>query len=257
MSMLKKTSKSVDESEFTRMSELVDATRSRRRQCLSYANRVIARLKIYGQDTDNHAMFLARVGNELDSVYGLGGGQLCLEWMLDYYMAMEFERAYPWLVAIWKYLVDNEYDQKNKYEYFNDAEAFYVEAERMICVLGKRYGQRYLVIDDRKPDDHVFSHKCYVRHIWPRTKFDCIGGVARPVLRHYSSLNFKMGFSDGPLRVYGDARDQGHVLTYEKILGKATCDKVIWDVNAPILFFFEVNTLWTQAIGIADESVEG
>lgn len=236
------------ENELERLSAHLEERQTRRRACQSYAKRVTKNLA-RDDDTMLHAEFVAAVCNEFDTDYGLGI-QLCLEWALDCYMGIEFKRAYPWLRQIWEHLVEGGHDIRNKLDYFNDCEAFFVDAERLILVFGKHYrnSPRYLVIDEPK---HILDwHRCYVRRIWRRTKLDCIGGVEHPTLRHYRDVGFSMGFSDGPLRIYGDARDRGHVLTFRDEFGPAQCDKVIWNINNPLGFFFEINTLWTQTVGV-------
>lgn len=126
------------EAKQAKLDQMVEDDEQLRKRILAYAMRVISKLRRDGEhNTSNHAEFLATICNECDVVYGLGS-QLCLEWMLDFYMAMEFKRAYSRLYQIWEFLVQNGYRERNKLEYFNDSEAFFVDDERLICVFGKR-----------------------------------------------------------------------------------------------------------------------
>lgn len=231
------------------LDSMLDADAAKRRKCLAVAKRASARLKKDGT-TDHQAEYLANICSDMDGRFGLGS-QLCLEWMLDYYMALQFEKAYPLLQEIKTHLVEQGHTERNKLEYFNDSEAFSINrGGKLTLVFGKHYPDepRYLVIDEISD----WTHRCYVRNVWRRTKLNCIGMVEQPTLKHYRDRNFDMHYRDGDsFRVYGDARDNGHVLTYEKIFGRGKCDKVIWDVGAHTWFFFEVNTLWTQTVGDA------
>ncbi len=219
-------------------------------QVMARAEEVSTELRA-GGDTERSASFLGKVLYDQDQKFGVGT-VLCLEWALDHFMAHAFEEAYPLLLEIHKFLVENGHSARNKREYFNDSEAFFVRKDRPICVFGPYYrdAPRYLWIDCLEKFGDWTCHRSYVRHIWQRTKLNSIDGVKEPVLRHYQENDFDMKFRDTPFHIYADARDEGHVLTYEKILGRAKCDKVIWNVNAPLRFLFEVNTLHTQLLEV-------
>jgi hypothetical protein len=239
--------------EFTRqMGDLYEEYRAGYEPCRAYARRVQVKLeKIAPDHTDAHAEFLAGICSNFDDQYGLGT-QLCLEWFVDHYVAREFERAYPWLREIWQFLIDGGHDHRNKLEYFKDAEAFFVDKTRLVCVFGTQYHRdpRYLVIYNEHGHVLKYPHReCYVRHIWRKTKFDCIGSVVQPTLKHYRDVGFELRYHDGPLRIYGDCRDEGHIFTYKSDFGKAKCDHAMWHLNEALRFFFEVNTLWTQTVG--------
>lgn len=215
-----------------------------RQQSLKYADKVKDTLINSYTDTSVQAEFLAIICNSLDEDYGLGT-TLCLDWMLEYYIAREFKNhAYPKMLEIWRYLVEHNHNQNNKLEYFNDCEAFFLDKERMIFVCGKIYKSepRFLIINEPS----YLNHKCYVRNIWRRVKNNCINNVVHPTLKNYQNVKFNMRYNDGKFRIYGDCRDEGHVLTYTDSFDRQKCDHVIWDINTPIRFFFEVNTLWTQ-----------
>ncbi len=214
---------------------------------MARAEEISAELRA-ADDTSHSAAFLGKVLYDQDEMFGVGH-VLCLEWTLDHFMARAFEKAYPLLLEIHEFLVENGHGECSKREYFNDREAFFAHKDRPICVFGSRFRSepRYLWIDRPENSPGWSRHRSYVRQVWQRTGLDCIGGVAKPVLRHYRENDFDMKFRrDAPFRIYGDARDEGHVLTYEKMHGRARCDKVIWDVSAPLWFLFEVNTLHAQ-----------
>ncbi|KKM86210.1 hypothetical protein LCGC14_1281270 [marine sediment metagenome] len=217
---------------------------AKRNKAITYAKKIVRKLD--RENTDIHAEFLAHICNELDTDYGFGS-QLCLEWMLDHYVAMEFERVYPEMLKIWRFLVDNKHNNRNKFEYFNDNEAFFIDRDRMIFVCGKRYEDtpRYLIMSSKK---NSFIREFRVRQIWQRTKLDCIKNVEHPTLAHYRKIDFQPHFQEvGNFRAYGDCRDQGHVLTYQKIGNHSgKCDHTIWDINAPLHFFFEIKILGEQ-----------
>lgn len=233
---------------FEELSLMVDADDEARRKCLASAKRASARLKKV-TNTDHQAEFLATICSDMDHRYPMGT-QLCLEWMLDHYMALEFEKAYVCLKAIKTHLVEQGHTERNKLDYGHDSEAFSIDrGGKLTLVFGEHYHNepRYLVIDDVS----LIGHRCYVRKVWRRTKLDCIGMVKQPTLKHYRDSGFKTRSMEDPFRSYGDARDPGHVLTYEKMFERGKCDKVLWDVGAHTRFFFEVNVLWSQTVGDA------
>lgn len=220
-----------------------------RKKRLTYARRVYRRLESDEFNvTSANAEFLAQICNNLDDSSGFGS-QLCLEWMLDFYMGQEFEKVYPLMREVYQFLLDNEHHERNKFEYFNDNEAFYVDPSRLIFVCGKAWSDRsrYLTIDIKEnilPNWYI--HKCYIRNIWRRTK-KRYGRIKRPTLSQYRKIDFKIGDNDGDFSQYGDCRDIGHILTYEKGIGnEGKCDKVIWDINAHIYFFHEISCLWSE-----------
>lgn len=224
-----------------------------------YASSIAKRLKQYYPDTNIQAEILARVTNQLDQEYGLGS-QLCVEWLLDHYVAIEFEKqAYPWLLDIWKYLVEHDHTSRNKLEYFNDCEAFFLDTKRCICVFGSAYSPnaRYLVID---APGGIF-HRCWVRKVWRRTRRSCGRYLERPTVTFYKQHQFDMRYRKGE-GIYGDCRDPGHVLTYERLLPNTSrntngkCDHTMWNIQEPLRWFFEVNTLWTQIKAAASAEKE-
>lgn len=237
------------EAELLKLTTHFEEQDKRRRQRLAYAKRVTHVLSKGHNNTNLNAEFLGTICSELDSEFDVGS-QLCFEWMADYYIAREFERVYPWIQQIWNFLVENGHSERNKLEYFNDSEAFYVDTDRLIFVCGKSWQResRCLVIDSHPDIGEMKRHLCWVRRVWRRRRLNCIGSVDRPTISHYRAVDFAMGFHDGNFRIYGDCRDCGHVLTYKNEFGVGKCDRVISDINEPLRFFFEINTLWTQTV---------
>lgn len=192
------------------------------------------------------AEYLANICVELDVKYDVGS-TLTLDWFLEQYIAMEFERrVYKLFVEAWKILKERNHTYKNQYEYFSDAEAFYIPHEtKRIIVMGSWWsygGSKVLVIDDT--ETRLFK-KFYVRRIWKKTKL-CYDSIEQPTLAYYRKRNFDMGYGKNQC-FYGDCRDPGHIMTYDNsFIGHSKCDKVIWDLIGPIRWFFNVNTLWTQ-----------
>ncbi len=201
------------------------------------------------------AKFLAQVCDSQDEKYGLGS-QLCLEWMLEQYMALEFERAYPWIQQIHKFLVDGEHSIRNKFEYFNDSEAYFIDHPQMVMVWGKTYQDepRFLLMDRISPkgtDPYYARQRFWVRQIWRQTRKKH-GFIQQPTLKHYREKGFDLGYKEGDnrkldlLTTYGDFRDVGHVLSYERMTGRKSCEGAISFLPRSVEFFFEVNTLWCQ-----------
>lgn len=204
---------------------------------------------------DEPAAYLANICVELDAEYGIGT-TLCLDWMLEQYIAMEFERrVHPWFIELWQALVDGKHTQQNQFEYFSDCEAFHIPHEsKRIVVMGswwKYGGTKVIAIDDTDNENSLFSN-FYVRTIWKKSRRDCIGTVDHPTLSCYRKRKFEMKYINEP-RWYGDCRDPGHIMTYENMFGKGKCEKTIWDLKAPLRWFFDVNSLWTQLVRDPDD----
>ena len=220
-----------------------------KKRVMASSNRALKMLQADGL-LDEPAMYLANICAELDAQYGVGS-TLCLDWMLDRYVAMEFERrVHPWFIEIWEALKAGGHTHRNQFEYHADAEAFYIPHEtKRLVVMGswwKYGGSKVLVIDNTADERHW--QKLYVRRIWRRTKLSCGRYMEQPTLSYYRKHDFVMGGDDGCF--YGDSRDRGHIMTYEKLMSQdGNCDKVIWDLQAPIRWFFNVNSLWTQLVG--------
>ena len=233
----------------------LDVSRGKTQEALEFSNHTLSELQKITTWTDDHALFLANICVHFDEHYGVGRGNLCLEWLLDHYVAFEFEKnVLPLVVEIRQALESGKHTFRNKFEYFDGAEAYYVpNDETKVLVFGQSHHDRptYLVIGG---SDQDLFHKFYVRQIWPQTKRDSIGGIAEPTLAFYRKHDFKLGYNRGAF--YGDCRDEGHIMTYERVsfLGKehGKCDNVSWDMNAPLHWFFEVNSLHTEVVGESD-----
>lgn len=199
-----------------------------------------------------HYVSLAIACQGLDKKYGIGGDKIVLDWLLDVYVALEFERAYPLLLKTWKYLIAHKHHEQNGFEYFDCEEAFFLNKDQMVMVMGggRQDDTRILIVDERSPNQTLLPlfNRCYVRRIWKRRKRNCIGSIEKPTLADYRALNFKMEYHAGPpFRLYGDCRDKGHVLTYSKVLSPfGSCDKVRWNIQEPMWWLFHVNHLWKQ-----------
>jgi hypothetical protein len=244
--------------EYEKFQRRMEAQEKKRKHWMSRAEALAGELKLL-DDTSIAAEFLANVCHPQDEKYGLGS-QLCLEWMLEQYMAREVEKAYPWIQQIHKYLVDNGHSNRNKLEYFNDCEAYFLKEDRIVMVFGKFYRDdfRYLVTDKlclNELPDHLnidfFRHQLHVRKVWRRTGKSKYGSVFHPTVSHYSPCDFDLSeYSEhNDFHIYGDLRDIGHVLSYEKAYGKSKCDGAAGFIPETIRFLFEVNTLWTQTVG--------
>ncbi len=233
-------------SELNKLSALIDKQCKHRSKVLQSSTRALKRLQT-DNDTNKAAIYLANICVELDDKFGVGS-TLCLNWMLEHYMVMEFERRiYPRFLEIWEALRNGGYTYKNQYNYF-DAEAFYIPHEaKSIIVMGswwKYGGTKSLVIDDLG----CIFNKFYVRKIWKRTRMNCIDNIDRPTLSFYRKFNFVMSH-DSHSTVYADCRDNGHVLTYVRgLVNNSKCDSVIWNLNDHIQWFFQVNSLWDQLV---------
>ena len=225
----------------------VDRRRIERKSVVAFSDDVLVDLRKMTTDFNIKAEFLGKMTANLDEKFGVGS-TLGLDWLVDHYLAYEFERnVYPWVLEIHRLLKANKHHYQNKWEYFNDAEAYYIpHKEKDICVFGQSYYDRptYLVIDEKSN----FHHKFYVRQIWPRKKANAYF-VEQPTLAYYREYDFKLGYGDDSIS-YGDCRDNGHIFTYEQMKylreehGK--CDHSIWTLQETIRWFFEVNTLHTQ-----------
>lgn len=246
--------------EISSVSAMLDRRDKLRQKWVARAKRLQTELSAL--DTpDVTAEFLARICQSEDEKYGFGS-TLCLDWMLEHYMAQEFESAFPKIQGIHRFLVENGHDMRHKFEYFNDGEAFFVDPERLILVCGKHYRDtpRYLLVEGAERagmrELGMDWSSFHVRQIWRRTKLDCIGSVDQPTLAHYRDMGFILDkFQEkNKFRIYGDGRDRGHVLSYENMFGRSKCKEAIWDIGAHTRFFFEVGILWTQTVGEGQEA---
>lgn len=249
----------IDNTKEFKRAEAVMARLSRsRKKWRAESNRTLRRLA-NKRLHDQAAMFLANICVELDKTFG-PGSQLTLEWMLDFYVSMEFERrARPMFIKCWNELRARKHTHKNPFDYSDlDMSAFYIpHPTKRIVVMGSwhKYGRsKALVIDDA---DERGKDKVIVRRIWPRSKRNDYY-FEQPTLSFYRKLGFKTDGNDEP-RTYGDCRDSGHVLTYDrwafacKVASAGHhCDHVIWNIAEPLHWFSEVGWLWS-ALDVENE----
>jgi len=207
------------------------------KKILKYAERVKRKLDKDKLGSLYKSIFLAKIAKENTEM-----DHLTMKWMLDHYMGEYIKEAIPVMNKIHARLIENGYGNRNKYDYFNDCEAFYMAKDRPVFVLGKHYGPKYLVMFN---EPERIGGNIFVRHIWNRTRKDCIGTVDHATLSYYKKIDFKPRFIDSP-RLYGDCRDYGHVLTYEGWLGNPKCDNVHWDIHNHTAFIFELYSLSKQ-----------
>jgi len=207
------------------------------RKILKYAERVKRKLEEDSLSSVYKAIFLSKIAKE-----DLEMNHLTMHWMLDHYMGEYIKDAIPVIKKIHAKLVECGYNGRNKYDYFNDCEAFYELTDRPVLVIGKHYGVRYLIMHDEAGD---MGNTLFVRHIWKRTRKDCIGTIDRATLSYYKNIDFKPRFIDEP-RLYGDCRDYGHVLTYGDWCHNPKCDNVHWNLHDHTSFIFELYSLNKQ-----------
>jgi len=210
------------------------------------SNRELNRLRA-GEMLGEPAKYIANICVELDAEYGVGT-TLTLDWMLDSYFEMEFDRRVRRLLPeIHAALKAGNYTEKNPDSHFRGL-AFYVPHDDKTIFVhgGGDESWRYLVIFDK-------LGYVYVRKIWNRLGRNCIGNVDRPTLAFYRKQNFApWDASPRASGFYGDCRDEGHVFTTQFLQGVA---HVIWNIGIPMSWFMEVNSTWTEMVNI--EEVRG
>ena len=137
--------------ELEKLEAAVEERKVARAKIVSFGDDVLADLEKTTTDFNIKTQFLGHMAQRLDEKFGVGS-TLGLDWLVDHYLAYEFERnVYPLVSEIHQMLRDRNHHYQNKREYFNDAEAYYIpHKEKNICVFGKWYHDRptYLVIDE-------------------------------------------------------------------------------------------------------------
>ena len=229
----------------------VDARNTNLKKVMKSSDVVFEDLMKLTGDLDSQAEFLGNITVRIDDKFPLGT-TLCLDWLIDHFVAYEFERsAHAWSNEIYETLKERGHTYLNPCEYFNDNEAFYIpHATKKIYVCGKTYNERprYLVIDDL--GESGFIGNFYVRWVWKKTKLNSIGGVQQPTLSLYRKNDFSLRHADTKGALYGDCRDVGHILTYELVTfkgdGHGKADSAMYTINDIIHWFFEVNCLHTE-----------
>ena len=212
-------------------------------------------MKLTELNTDAKSYKLADICVEGDVQFGLGS-TLTLDWLIDNYVAMEYERRVePKLLYIYEKLKTWDHTDRCKFQHFNDMEAYWIPHDSLqVMVMGKTYGPRYLVIRKEQAFTMTKWTSTHVRMIWPRTRRNCINNVDQPTLSYYKDRDFDMSFgNDGCL--YGDSRDPGHILTFENYggIGKG-CDHAHWDLAKTTRWFFDVGCLHTNIREARDDA---
>jgi len=230
----------MDSSILEKQLSAIEEMNTKRQSTMRYAKKARVHLEKITDWTDDQAKFLADICVEFDTDYDVGT-HLCLDWMLDNYIAMEFERRVdPLIRDIVKALIP--YNERNKFEYHHDRHAFLVREGIFVFGFDWRDQSRYLCIDEQ---NSIFR-KYYVRNIWRRKKAHA-WGIDRPTLSTYRDHDFKFGGDNG--LSYGDCRDPGHVLTYERLLSKTgKCDYTTGYLKESLRWFFEINHLHNQLV---------
>lgn len=180
-----------------------------------------------------------------DKKYGSAIASLQLEWTLDHYLVNELERrSYPRFLEIHAALVSGSHTSRKPFEFFKGL-AFFVPHEKLrVMVTGPEYGSpRYLIVDDRKDFADTVWQDFRVRKIWSHFRKDQ-WAVRRPTLAFYAKHDFDIRKAVK----YGDCRDPGHVLSYGNIGGHGRCDHVMWDINEPFHWCFQLGCLWTELV---------
>jgi len=182
------------------------------------------------------AKYLANICVELDTKYDVGI-TLALNWMLDAYFEMEFERRVrKWLTEIYDALKASGATEKNSVELFKGL-AFYVpHNEKMIFVHDWDGSSGYLVVVEKHPGN------VYVRRIWNKLRRQ-YGFLNKLTLAHYRKKDFSQHYSD--------CRDKGHVFTTKMFGG---VDHVIWDIGTPMSWFMAINSVWTELVNVEESS---
>ena len=189
--------------------------------------------------------YLANICVELDATYNVGT-TLALDWMLNSYFEMEFERrVQPWLSEVYEALKAGGYTEKNPVDQFRGLAYYVPHDEKKIFV----HEDSFLVIFDTSK---IFEG-VYVRSIWPRIRRDCIGHVDHPTLAYYRKRNFAPWEVKGLPGFYGDCRDRGHVFTFTKF-PRTGVDHVIWDIGRPMRWFMAMNSTWTDLVNTEESS---
>ena len=197
-------------------------------------------LKLLDDDRllDEPAKYLANICVELDAKFDVGI-TLSLDWMLNQYFEMEFERRVRvWLTEIYDVLKDGGATKKNPVKLFNGF-AFYVPHKEKLVFVHEWDGScGYLVIVEKSILSSEHLGNVFVRMIWNRLGRQ-YGFIHKPTLAYYRKKDFSTQ--------YGDCRDNGHVFTTKFLQG---VDHVIWDINAPMRWFMAINSIWTALINV-------
>ena len=189
------------------------------------------------------AQYLANICVELDAGYGVGT-TLTLNWMLDHYFEMEFERRVrAWLTEIYDALKAGGATEKNPVDLFKGLAFCVPHKEKMIFVHDWDGLSGYLVIVEKPILGYsAFSKEhlgdVYVRRIWKKLGRQ-YGFLHKLTLAYYRKKDFSPR--------YCDCRDKGHVFTTKFLVG---VDHAIWDINVPMSWFMAINGVWTALVNV-------
>jgi len=240
--------------ELDELSRKMAAHKAEEDRTLAFSERTLNKLKTH-DNTNNQAKFLANICFQLDDRFDTGGA-LTLEWMIDHYLAGEYHNNIsPLLNELYDMLVDGNHTCVNKWEHCRGY-VYYIPLKNkdewssrkvLIMTNENNYGWDWLVIID----SNIISENVYVRKIWKKTRFNSINNIDQPTLSFYRKINFDLCYDND---VYGDCRDNGHIMTYEssvkwdyetknktKEVGK--CDHSISFLRENLRWFFEVGSL--------------
>jgi len=172
-------------------------------------------------DTSNNAKFLANICVQLDVGFG-AGSQLTLEWMINNYLGMEYFNNVSSIVdKLYAKLVEGKHTYVNTWEH-DSGYVYYIPAKRksnghddmkVMVMTNEHLDWSWLVIVDA----NIISEKVFVRKIWKRTvkKYDFTKQPDKATLKFYRDIKFDLSYKND---VYGDSRDNGHIMSYKSII---------------------------------------
>ena len=228
------------EKQLTDLKEHLAGADERLKKVMARSNRELKRLDIEEMLTEP-AKYLANICVELDAKYPVGT-TLALDWMLDNYFEMEFERRVrPWLPEIYEALKAGGATEKNPVELFKGLAFCVPHEDKMIFVHDWEGLSGYLVIMEKPIIAEQHPGNVYVRKIYKKLGRR-YGFLHKLTLAHYRKNDFSSE--------YRDCRDNGHVFTTKFLQG---CDNVIWNVGRPMSWFMAINSVWTALVNVESE----
>ena len=94
-----------------------------RQKIMEMSSRALSALRKF-DTTDEDSMYLANICVEMDAKYDFGS-HLTLDWLVDHYIAMEFERRVePKLIEIYEALKAGGHNSRDRFEHFDDRIAY-------------------------------------------------------------------------------------------------------------------------------------
>ncbi len=159
------------------------------------------------------------------------GEYLGIEWALEHFWAAEVERHIPRLLEIHNLLEERNHTQKNPFTYNDmDYNIFYIKNDwiknqkwiKDVEGEGIDYFKNIMVFDQQGYGQLVIHKKDYFHEkinavrIWPRTT-KRYGFTDKRSLNYYRNKKWKLE--------YGDCRDKGYILSYEKMFNNSKVDR--------------------------------